>query len=41
MKKTLIIRPETALKILYLPKRNPISLTVATANKILDTPKDK
>jgi hypothetical protein len=41
MKRTLIIRPETAKKILELPVRNPIKLTVATADKILIEPKKK
>lgn len=40
-KHTLIIRQETALKIIYLPNRNPIKLSVATANFIFDKPQNK
>ena len=40
-KHTLIIRKETALKILELPVRNPITLSVATANYIIGTTKSK
>lgn len=42
MKKyTLIIRKETAKKIQELPVRNPITLSVATANYIIGLPNKK
>lgn len=42
MKKiTLIINKTAAKKILELPVRNPITLSVSTANRILEKPKEK